>query len=128
MIVPGGGLSEDGSRWVSSRPGSLVHVNLLSRLFRGQFLTMLIKAHAQTVSSSSMTTQRSPTNERSSDSWRRCGTSNGPFAGPEQVLRYLSRCTYRVAISNRRLLSIADGGVALAGKTTASTDPNAGRR
>jgi hypothetical protein len=40
----------------------------------------------------------------------------GPFAGPEQVLRYLSRCTYRVAISNRRLLSIADGGVAFGWK------------
>ena len=47
MIVPGGGLSEDGSRWVSSRPGFLVHVKLLSRLFRGRFLTMLIKAYAQ---------------------------------------------------------------------------------
>ena len=47
MIVPGGGLSEDGSRWVSSRPGFLVHVNVLSRLFCGRFLTMLIKAHAQ---------------------------------------------------------------------------------
>jgi Putative transposase len=46
MIVPGGGLSEDGSRWVASRPGFLVHVNVLSRLFRGRFLTMLIKAHA----------------------------------------------------------------------------------
>jgi Putative transposase/Transposase zinc-binding domain len=47
MIVPGGGLSGDGSRWVSSRPGFLVHVNVLSRLFRGRFLTMLIKAHTQ---------------------------------------------------------------------------------
>jgi hypothetical protein len=47
MIVPGGGLSEDGSRWISSRPRFLVHVNVLSRLFRGRFLTMLSKAHAQ---------------------------------------------------------------------------------
>ena len=42
MIVPGGGLSEDGSRWVSSRQGFLVHVNVLSRLFCGRFLTMLM--------------------------------------------------------------------------------------
>jgi hypothetical protein len=47
MIVPGGGLSEDGSKCVHSRPGFLVHVKLLSCLFRGRFLTMLIKAHAQ---------------------------------------------------------------------------------
>ena len=47
MILPGGGLSEDGSKWVSSRPGFLVHVKLLSYLFRRRFLTMLIKAHAQ---------------------------------------------------------------------------------
>jgi len=40
--APGGGLSEDGSRWVSSRPGFLVHVNVLSRLFCGRFLTMLM--------------------------------------------------------------------------------------
>src|SRR4029453_7113421 len=46
MIVPGGGLSEDGARWVSSRPGFLLYVNVLSRLFRGRFLTILVKAHA----------------------------------------------------------------------------------
>ena len=47
MIVPGGGLSEDGSRWISSRPRFLVHVNVLSRLFQGRFLAMLVKAHTQ---------------------------------------------------------------------------------
>src|SRR5499426_527599 len=47
MIVPGGGLSEDRSRWVFSRLDFFVHVNVLSRLFRGRFLTMLSKAHAQ---------------------------------------------------------------------------------
>src|SRR5262245_436789 len=47
MIIPGGGLSQDGSQWVSSRPDFLVYVKLLSRLFRGRFLTMLTKAHAR---------------------------------------------------------------------------------
>jgi hypothetical protein len=47
MIVPGGGLSEDGGRWISSRPGFLVPVNVLSRLFRGRLLAMLAEAHAQ---------------------------------------------------------------------------------
>src|SRR6059036_3787207 len=45
MIVPGGGLSEDGGRWISSRPGFLVPVNVLSRLFRGRLLAMLAEAH-----------------------------------------------------------------------------------
>jgi hypothetical protein len=47
MIVPGGGLSQDGSRWIASRPDFLVHVKVLSRLFRGRLLAMLAKAHAQ---------------------------------------------------------------------------------
>jgi hypothetical protein len=46
MIVPGGGLSEDGGRWISSRPGFLVPVRVLSRLFRGRLLAMLAEAHA----------------------------------------------------------------------------------
>jgi hypothetical protein len=46
MIVPGGGLSEDGSRWISSRGNFLVHVNMLARLFRGKLLAMLDDAHA----------------------------------------------------------------------------------
>jgi hypothetical protein len=45
MIVPSGGLSEDGGRWISSRPGFLVHVKVLSRLFRGRLLAMLAEAH-----------------------------------------------------------------------------------
>src|SRR5512145_528676 len=47
MIVPGGGLSEDGARWVSARSDSLVHVNVLARLFRGKMLAMLTEAYAQ---------------------------------------------------------------------------------
>jgi hypothetical protein len=51
-----------------------------------------------------------------------------PFAGPEAVLRYLSRYTHRVAISNRRLIVADDGGVSSAGRITASMAPDAGRR
>ena len=47
MIVPGGGIAADGSRWISSRPDFLVHVKLLARLFRGKFLAMLIDAHSR---------------------------------------------------------------------------------
>jgi hypothetical protein len=46
MIVPGGGVSLDGTRWVPCRPDFLVHVKVLARLFRGKFLAMLIDAHS----------------------------------------------------------------------------------
>src|SRR5881296_1426196 len=46
MIVPGGGIARDGSRWIASRPDFLVHVKVLARLFRGKFLAMLIDAHS----------------------------------------------------------------------------------
>jgi len=118
MIVPGGGLSEDGSRWISSRPRFLVHVNVLSHLFRGRFLTMLIKAHAQGRLSffaghAALTDRRAF--KRFLAPLRKIEWVvhiKNPFAGPKQVLRYLSRYTHRVAISNRRLLSTDDNAVA----------------
>jgi len=118
MIVPGGGLSEDGSRWISSRPRFLVHVSVLSRLFRGRFLAMLAKAHTQGrlrfFSEHAALADRRAFKKflaplRKID-W--VVYTKDPFAGPEQVLRYLSRYTHRVAISNRRLVSADDNGVA----------------
>jgi len=47
MIVSGGGLSKDGTRWISCRPKFFVHVDVLSALFRGRFLAMLAQAHAE---------------------------------------------------------------------------------
>jgi Putative transposase/Transposase zinc-binding domain len=117
MIVPGGGLSEDGSRWVASRPRFLAHVNVLSRLFRGRFLAMLAKAHAQgqlkvfghhTALADRAVFKRFLTPLRKME-W--VVYSKHPFAGPQQVLRYLSRYTHRVAISNRRLVSADDKAV-----------------
>ncbi len=118
MIVPGGGLSEDGSRWISSRPRFLVHVNVLSRLFQGQFLAMLAKAHTQgrlrffgdhAALADKRAFKRFLAPLRRSE-W--VVYIKDPFAGPQQVLRYLSRYTHRVAISNRRLISADDNGVA----------------
>ena len=118
MIVPGGGLSEDGARWVSSRPGFLMHVNVLSRLFRGRFLTMLVKAHAQgrlkffgdhSGLADRRAFKRFLAPLRKSE-W--VVHTKNPFAGPAQVLRYLSRYTHRVAISNRRLVSVDESGIA----------------
>ena len=76
MIVPGGGLSLDGERWISCRPSFFLPVRVLSRLFRRLFLKML-RPTRPTVSSSSATTPRSPTKERSPPSSRRCARPSG---------------------------------------------------
>jgi hypothetical protein len=118
MIVPGGGLSEDGARWVSGRPGFLVPVNVLSRLFRGRLLAMLVKAQAQGRlmffgDHAGLADRRAF--KRFLVPLRKIEWvvyTKNPFAGPQQVLRYLSRYTHRVAISNRRLVSVDDNGVA----------------
>jgi Putative transposase/Transposase zinc-binding domain len=118
MIVPGGGLSEDGSRWVGARPDFLVHVHVLAAKFRGKFIAMLAEAHADGTLkffnshaglADPKTFKRFLGPLRHIDWIVYC---KPPFAGPEQVLRYLSRYTHRVAISNRRLVTSDDGGIA----------------
>src|SRR5436190_10859309 len=118
MIVPGGGLSDDGSRWISSPSNFLVHVNVLARLFRGKLLAMLAQAHgegrlkffnahAQLADNRAFKRFLAPLRHIK---W--VVYCKDPFAGPQQVLRYLSRYTHRVAISNRRLVSADNNGVA----------------
>ena len=111
MIVPGGGISLDGKRWVSSRPGYFLPVPVLSALFRGRVLTMLARAH-KAGRLQFFGAQASLVELKSFKRWlaplRRIDwvvDSRPPVAGPEEVLRYLSRYTHRVAISNRRLIS-----------------------
>jgi len=95
MIVPGGGLSEDGGRWISSQPGFLALVKVLSRLFRGRLLAMLAEAHTQDRlrffgDHAALADKRAfkrflaPLRRRE---W--VVYTKEPFAGPEQVLRYL---------------------------------------
>jgi hypothetical protein len=111
MIVPGGGLSQDGERWIACRPNFFLPVRVLSRLFRRLVIEMLEAAHeagkltffgahaslaqAQAFAEFLVPLRRSE--------W--VVYSKKPFAGPEAVLAYLSRYTHRVAISNRRLLA-----------------------
>jgi len=118
MIVPGGGLLLDGSRWVACRSDFLVHVNLLARLFSGKMLAMLADAHdagqlkffnAHAGLADKTTFKRFIAPLRRIKWVVYC---KAPFAGPKQVLRYLSRYTHRVAISNRRLIAADDAGVA----------------
>jgi len=117
MIVPGGGLSPDRSKWVACRPRYFLTVEVLSALFRRLFLEMLLAAHragrlqffgdhAALANKTAFERRLKPL--RNSKWVVYC---KRPFAGPRQVLRYLSRYTHRVAISNRRLISADQNGV-----------------
>jgi hypothetical protein len=111
MIVPGGGLSEDGERWIACRPQFFLPVRVLSRLFRRLVVERLGAAHAQgklaffgehtaLADSQAFAAFLAPL--------KRCEWvvyAKEPFAGPEAVLTYLSRYTHRIAISNRRLVA-----------------------
>jgi hypothetical protein len=116
-VVPGGGLSPDGQRWVSCRPGFFLPVRVLSRLFRRLFLESLQKAF----DSGKLQFFAALTSLRERDAFvqllaRAKGCewvvyAKRPFAGPEQVLDYVGRYTHRVAISNHRLLDIENDQV-----------------
>ena len=118
MIVPGGGLSEDGSKWIASRGNFLVHVDVLKKMFRGKVLALLREAHADgklQFFNTHAGLADARTFKRVLGPLHRIDWvvyCKPPFAGPEQVLRYLSRYTHRVAISNRRLVTADDGGIA----------------
>ena len=117
MIVPGGGFSLDGNSWVSCRPRFFLAVPVLSELFRGLFLHKLRAAyqagelqffgkHAGLIDPQAFAAYLRPLYSKK---W--VVYCKRPFGGPKEVLRYLARYTHRVAISNRRLLSLDDKGV-----------------
>ena len=116
-IVPGGGLSPDGERWVACKPGFFLSVRVLSRLFRRRFLEELAKAHH--AGQLQFFGASAPLSEATAFAdWlaplRKCEWvvyAKRPFAGPAAVLAYLSRYTHRVAISNRRLVAFDERGV-----------------
>ncbi len=117
MIVPGGGISLDGTRWMSSRPAFLLPVRVLSKLFRRLFLTRLLELHtagalAFFADHAGLREERAFTHliaRLRKKNW--VVYAKPPFGGPEAVLAYLSRYTHRVAISNRRLISLDEAGV-----------------
>ncbi len=117
MIVPGGGISLDGTRWISSRPAFLLPVRVLGKLFRRFFLTRLMQLHqagrlaffgaaAHLADRRAFLRYLSPVRKK-----RWVVYAKRPFAGPEAVLAYLSRYIHRVAISNSRLLRFDKTGV-----------------
>jgi hypothetical protein len=116
-VVPGGGLSPDGDRWISCRPGFFLPVRVLSRLFRRLFLESLVKAFDDgqlRFFSSLCQLQDLRAFLRYLAPLRKAEWvvyAKPPFAGPQQVLDYVGRYTHRVAISNNRLLDIEKGQV-----------------
>jgi len=117
MIVPGGGFSPDGSKWIACRARYFLPVEVLSALFRRLFLQMLLAAHAagrlqffgDLVPLADKLAFDAYLKPLRNIDW--VVYAKRPFAGPKQVLRYLSRYTHRMAISNRRLLSADANGV-----------------
>jgi hypothetical protein len=125
-LVTGGGLSCAASgrvdarpRWVSCRPGFFLPVRVLSRVFRGKFLALLRQAHARgelrpggaLASPEAFATWQGRLYE---SDW--VVYSQPPAAGPEVVLKYLARYVHRAALSNSRLVSLADGDVSFVWK------------
>lgn len=117
MIVPGGGISPDGSRWISSRPAFLMPVRVLGKLFRRLFLSRLVALHeagrlsffgsmAHLADRRAFLRHLAPIRKK-----RWVVYAKPPFAGPEAVLAYLPRYTHRVAISNRSLICFDENGV-----------------
>ena len=117
-IVPGGGVSRDGTRWISCRPGFFLPVRVLSRLFRRRFLEELRVAH----DAGRLGFFGDLAHLAKPDAFARMLAevrrlewvvyAKPPFGGPEQVLAYLGRYTHRVAIANSRLISMNDDRVA----------------
>ncbi|MCB9877502.1 MAG: IS91 family transposase [Planctomycetes bacterium] len=115
-VVPGGGLSADGS-WVACRPGFFLPVRVLSKMYRGRFVALLRAAFecGELGFHGKLAALRDP------DCFAQCLDramatpwvvySKAPFGGPEQVLKYLARYTHRVAIGNSRILGIDDASV-----------------
>ena len=117
MIVPGGGISLDGKRWVSCRPKFFLAAPVLACLFRGLFLHKLLAAHragrlmffgahAHLNNTRAFAAYLAPLHKTK---WYVYGKR--PFGGPEAVLAYLARYTHRVAISNSRLIAADTTGV-----------------
>jgi len=117
MIVPGGGIALDGTRWVSSRPAFLLPVRVLGALFRRLLLTRLLAlfdasklgffgVQARLAARKAFLRHLTPIRKK-----RWVVYAKPSFAGPQAVLAYLSRYTHRVAISNRRLVGFDEHAV-----------------
>jgi Putative transposase/Transposase zinc-binding domain len=130
MIVPGGGISADGQRWIASRPAFLLPVRVLGALFRRLFMARLTALYdagrlnfygrlAHLADRRAFLRHLAPVRKK-----RWVVYAKPPFAGPEAVLAYLSRYTHRVAISNRRLIAFDESGVTMRYKDYRRSGPD----
>jgi hypothetical protein len=128
-VIPGGGISSDGTRWISCRkPSFLLPVQVLGCRFRNLFLRYLKEAseggrlrfHGEVAGLANPTAFAALCGR--AKRVRLVVHAKPPFGGPEQVLKYLARYTHRVAISNRRLLSMEDGRISFEYKDYADGD------
>ena len=116
-VVTGGALARDGRRWIPARPGFLFPVRALAKVFRGRYLAGLRQAFDR--GALHLTGGLAPLAEPAAfaawlDELRQSAWvvyCKPPFAGPDHVLAYLGRYTHRVALSNDRLVGVADGTV-----------------
>lgn len=121
-VVTGGGLSSDKARWVAAREKYLLPVKVLGKLFRGKFLAMLDQAYRD----GEFDLVGSTAELADAEAWRRFKDglykkdwvvfAKPPFGGVEQVFSYLGRYTHRIAISNHRIIDVADGKVTFSWK------------
>ena len=116
-VVPDGGLSPDGERWISCKKGFFLPVRALSRLFRRLFLDALQRAFQEARLEFRGAIQALAQPEDFTTLLQRCRKTEWvvyakpPFAGPDAVLDYLARYTHRIAISNHRLVRMENGNV-----------------
>jgi hypothetical protein len=116
-VVPAGGLSPDHSRWIHARENYFLPKKVLRKVFRGKFVSALERAF-QNGQLNFHADLKLLANPKTFAAWLRplfrekwVVYLKPPFGGPEYVLHYLGRYTHRVAISNHRLVSFADGQV-----------------
>jgi hypothetical protein len=110
-VVPGGGLSLDGGRWVKCKAGFFLPVKVLSRVFRGKFIHLLKQTHFTKPFRGIANDVEFHALIKTSVAADWVVYAKPPFGGPQQVLKYLARYTHRIAISNRRLVSMDDQSV-----------------
>ena len=116
-IIPGGGLSLDGKKWISCKPDFFIHVKVLSRVFRGKYLDYLEQANAkgklrfdgQISSLSKKRNFKKLLDDLYRQNWH--VYCKPPFKRTEKVIEYLGRYTHRVAISNDRIVKLEDDRV-----------------
>jgi len=129
-IVPGGGLSQDGQRWVACKSGFFLPVRVLSRLFRRLFLDQLSAAHHAGLLQFFSKHQNLANPQDFADYLAPLRSidwvvyAKRPFTGPEAVLAYLSRYTHRVAIANSRLIACDEQGVTFKWKDYRAKQPD----